>query len=123
VLVAVPVVLTTGEKLDEVHLQCLAQEVIVTRPDHPPGPRLPLVRVARVADARVVGDGAGLTHAVDIALLLSELPEPVGLRAEAAQERALVLTHGGLLRSSLLVQWYDVSRARQPRASSRSRAR
>src|SRR5207245_2742133 len=84
VLVAVAVIGATREKLDEMHLQRLRQEGIVARAQHPRGPRL--VGVARVADARVVDDGAGTAHAVRGALAAAELAEAVGLGGEPAKE-------------------------------------
>src|SRR6266566_3286390 len=84
VLVAVAVIGAAREELDEMHLQRLRQEGIVARPKHPRGPRL--VGVARVADARVVDDGAGTADAVRGALAAAELPKPVGLGTEPAKE-------------------------------------
>src|SRR5207244_10674719 len=62
------------------------------RAQHPRGPRL--VGVARVADARVVDDGAGTAHAVRGALAAAELAEAVGLGGEPAKEDpTLALSH------------------------------
>jgi hypothetical protein len=51
-----------------------------------------------VADARVIGDGAGTAHARNAALLPPELIEAIRLRADATQEGAAVLAQIDLLR-------------------------
>src|SRR5438093_4350080 len=119
VLMAVAVVAPTRLQLDEVDLQGLGEKGLVTRPEHPPGARLAFIGVARMADARVVGDRAGAADPRRAALTGTELLQPIGLRADAAQERAAVLTHALLLRDHESkrrdAHWYGV-RVRPPRA-------
>src|SRR5439155_1422914 len=102
VLVAVAVIGATREKLDEMHLQRLRQEGIVARAQHPRGPRL--VGVARVADARVVDDGA---------CTAAELPAAIAhgyTRVTGKPMAAIVHDVVGLLHSSMAIYYAHIDR-------------
>ena len=84
VLVAVAVVRSARLELDEVELERLSKEGLVSRAEHPPRPRQTIVGVAGMPDRRVVGDRPGPPHAGCRALASAEFGEPVGLGADAA---------------------------------------
>ena len=96
VLMAVAEVGAAGHELDEVDLERLREELLVTRAEHPIGLRLVGIGVAGMADARIVDDRARAPDAVLAALQVALLAQAIGLRADAAQERATVLTHFAL---------------------------
>jgi hypothetical protein len=91
VLVAVAVVRLARRDLDEVDLDVLRQERIVAGADAPPGARV--LRVAGVADLRIVDDDLVVADARRRQLRLPKFLEPVLLGTHTPQEDAAFLRH------------------------------
>src|SRR5207302_686689 len=96
VLMAVAPVGAAGEQLDEVHLDRLGKERVISGTEDPGGAGL--VRIPGVGDRRIVDDGAGAAHAGRRALPPAELFESVGLGADPPEKHpTFAFAHPGRL--------------------------
>src|SRR5688572_8409532 len=88
---AVAMVRLAGRKFDEVDLEVLGQERIISRPEPPPRPRV--LGLARMAHRRVVDDHLVTAHSRSGKLRGAEVPQPVLLRCDPSHKYASRAAH------------------------------